>query len=198
MAKTEIITPVGMVMFPNFFTPKPKAAGQTELVYNGVLVFDPKAQETEAFQKLKKAVADEAKDFFKGKVPSGARNPLIKAKETEYPEKYDGFYEDSIFIRPWSKYQPGVVDARNQDITIESDVWAGQMFRFSVTPQGYNTNGNRGVMLFLNHVQQAKADMPRMDGRKSAAATFDTLEKKAGGGGDQAEMADATDDDFFN
>ena len=194
MANNEVVTPVGMIMFPNLFTARPRQPGSSDLVYNCLLKFDAAAQETEAFKNLKQAVADAAKDFFKGKPPAGARNPLIRAGDTEYPQKYTGFKEDDVFIRPWSKYQPGIIDARRNDILIEGDVWAGQLFRATVAPVGYSTQGNKGVLLMLNNLQQARADMPRMDGRKSAAASFDELEDTGGGG----DMADADEEDFFN
>ena len=198
MAKTEIVTPVGMVMFPNFFQPRPRQPGSSELIYNCLLKFDRKAQETEAFKELKRAINAEAKDFFQGKPPANARNPLIRAGDTEYPQKYDGFHEDDVFIRPWSKYQPGIIDARRNDITIEGDVWAGQLFRATVAPAGYSAQGNKGVTLMLNNLQQARADMPRMDGRKSAAASFDALEDTGDSGGGGGDMADADEEDFFN
>lgn len=194
MAKVDIVTPVGTVMFPNFFTPRPRQQGGTELVYNCMLVFDPKAQQTEAYKALKKAIAAEAKEFFKGQVPGNARNPLINAGANGYDRKYEGVGPDDVFIRPWSKFQPQVIDAKKNPILIEGDVWAGQLFRVSVTPMGYNNSGNAGVLLMLNNAQQAKYDMPRLDGRKSAESTFDELEDAGA-----KSSVDADDEsDFFN
>lgn len=190
MAGKEITTPVGKLMFPHLFKPEPTQQGGDPR-YGCVLVFDPNAQKTKAFEALKAAIADTAKEFFKGSVPKSARNPLIKVSETDYADKYAGFGEDDIMIRPWSKYQPGLVDGRLNDITIESDVWAGQLWRATVSPSGYDTSGNKGVMLFLNNMQQAKADMPRMDGRKAASQSFEALEEEGAG---EAPAAD----DFFN
>lgn len=188
MAGKEITTPVGKLMFPHLFKPEPSQHGG-EPRYGCVLVFDVNAQKTKAFEALKAAIAETAKDFFKGSVPKSARNPLIKVGETDYAEKYAGFEETDIMIRPWSKFQPGLVDGRLNDITIESDVWAGQLWRATVSPSGYDTSGNKGVMLFLNNLQQAKADMPRMDGRKSAGQSFEALEED-----EEAPAAD----EFFN
>lgn len=195
MAKLEIVTPVGFLMFPNFFRPETPTnqSGQPsgDPRYNCMLVFKPKAQESEAYQKLKEAVRQTAKDYFKGEVPRAARSPLIKAADTDYPDKYDGIEDGDVFIRPWSKFQPGLIDGAKNEITIESDVWAGQLWRATVTPSGYNTNGNKGVMLFLNHAQQAKAKMPRLDGRKSAADVFDEIEDN------DAPARDEADEDAF-
>lgn len=188
MAGKEITTPVGKLMFPHLFKPEASQQGG-EPRYGCVLVFDVNAQKTKAFEALKAAIAETAKDFFKGSVPKSARNPLIKVGETDYAEKYAGFEETDIMIRPWSKFQPGLVDGRLNDITIESDVWAGQLWRATVSPSGYDTSGNKGVMLFLNNMQQAKMDMPRMDGRKSAGQSFDALEED-----EEAPAAD----EFFN
>ena len=193
MAKVEVTTPIGKLMFPNLFRPEQPTnqSGQPsgDPRFNCMLVFDPKAQQTAAYKALKEAINEVAKDYFKGNVPRTARNPLIRAADTEYPDKYEGIGEDDVFIRPWSKYQPGLVDGQLNDITIESDVWAGQLWRATVTPSGYDTSGNKGVMLFLNNMQMAKADMPRLDGRKSAAASFDALDDEDGGGVAPSEEA---------
>jgi hypothetical protein len=196
MAKTEITTPIGRLMFPNLFraeVPTNQNGQPTggDPRYNCVLVFDAKAQQTEAYKKLAAAVKAEAEEYFKGQVPRTARNPLIKVSDTDYAQKYEGFNDGDVMIRPWSKFQPGIVDGRLQDITIESDVWAGQLFRATVTPAGYDNSGNKGVLLFLNNLQQAKADEPRMDGRKSAAASFEATEEMADAGSGDAG-------DFFN
>lgn len=196
MAKIEVTTPVGRLMFPRLFRPEAPTnqSGQPtgDPRYGAVLVFDAKAQQTEAFAALKQAIKDAAQDFFKGQVPRTARNPLIQASETDYPEKYDGFNEGDVFIRPWSKFQPGLVDGALNDITIESDVWAGQLWRATVTPSGYDTSGNKGVMLFLNAMQMAKADEPRMDGRKSARESFGKIEDTSA-----AAPSEGASDDFF-
>lgn len=192
MAANEITTPVGTLMFPSLFTAQAPQQGNGDPRYQAVLVFDPDAQKTKAFEALKEAISATANDFFKGSVPRSARNPLIKCGDTDYPQKYDGFNDDDIMIRPWSKYQPGLVDARLNDIVIESDVWAGQKWRATVVPAGYDTQGNKGVMLFLNNMQQAKADMPRLDGRKSAGQSFEALEETAESG------SSSVDDGFFN
>lgn len=199
MASSKVVkTPIGKLMFPSLFRPAVQQQGDPR--YQAVLVFDTKAQQTPAFAELKAAVEAEARRFFNGSVPRGARNPLIKVDDTDYPEKYQGFEKGDVMIRPWSKFQPGLVDRFGEDILIESDVWAGQLWRCEVEPVGYENSGNKGVALMLGNMQQAKPDMPRLDGRKSAKQSFadDELPDEFMQGGASSSNGGDAGDGFFN
>ena len=81
---------------------------------------------------------------------------------------YQGYdIEGGIYIAPWSTKRPDVVDARLQDITVPTDVWAGQLVRVSVNPFAYSNSGNMGVSLGLNNVQICRTDGVRLDGRRA-------------------------------
>jgi hypothetical protein len=117
-----------------------------------------------------KACEAAALDMFpKGKFGKTIRSPFRSADEKEgVPEGI------VLFINPWCKEKPGIIDARKQDIYDAGDVWAGQLCRFSVAPFAYENSGNKGVSLYLHNVQILKsAGMARIDGRKSAKDTFD-------------------------
>ena len=86
---------------------------------------------------------------------------------------YEGYGEGTLFISPWSKFKPGIVDRNKTEILVPADVGAGQLARFSVTPFAWETSGKMGVSLQIEHVQIVKADMPRIDGRRNAAQAFD-------------------------
>jgi hypothetical protein len=49
-------------------------------------------------------------------------------------KSYDGYHKGDVFIQPWSKNKPGVVDANREDILVPDEVWSGQLVRANVVP----------------------------------------------------------------
>lgn len=175
-----LITPYAVLSFPTLFTPKPRTQGG-EPVYSCSLLFNEAAQRSVEFKALQDAVKECAIEKFGAKVNlSQISLPFRDAGEKA--DKYAGYEEGVVYINPWTKQKPGVVDARLQDVLVADDVYAGQIVRAQITPFAYSTSGNRGVSFGLNHVQIVKADAPRIDGRASANKVFGALED---------EMADA-------
>ena len=164
-----LITPPGILSYPHFFKARPRAKN-AEAVYSGSLLFDEKATKHPAFKELMAACEAAAREMFpKGKFGKNIRSPFRNADEKE--DMPEGIV---TFINPWCKEKPGVVDARREDVLDASDVWAGQLCRFSVAPFAYENSGNRGVSLYLHNVQILKSEgMERIDGRRSAKDTFD-------------------------
>jgi hypothetical protein len=178
-------------MFPHLFVPRERAPN-SEAVFNLILLFDEAAQRDPLYAQLKQAVglAIDAK-FGAGKSRDANwlkqikfRSPFRDATEKD---KYQGFTQGKIFINPWTKSKPGVVNAGNNIIYTPGDVWAGQLARVTVSPFAYSTAGNTGCSLMLDNVQVVKADMPRMDGRQDAQQAFDPWVE------DGAEVATADD-----
>lgn len=101
---------------------------------------------------------------------SGLRSPFRPCAEKQYTG-YD--IEGGIFISPWTKSKPGLVDANRSEIMVPEDIWAGQLVRATVAPFYYNTSGNRGVSFALNNLQVCRTDGPRLDGRRAAKDDFD-------------------------
>lgn len=167
---TTVITPVGVLSFPQLFEPKAAVPGG-EARYSVNLVFDKEAQKHPAYTALVQAIEDEAKTFFNGKPPKNWRNPIRDAGEKDY----NGYNVGDKFISAWTKSKPGLVGPGREEILLPEEIWAGQKARVSVRPFGYNTSGNAGVGLALSNVQIAKYDMPRLDGRKKASEEFDDL-----------------------
>jgi hypothetical protein len=96
------------------------------------------------------------------------RTPILRADEKEnIPDEFE------TLINAWTKQRPGVVDSDLNDVLDPSDVWPGQWARFSVAPFAYDKNGNKGIGLYLHNVQIVRSEgLKRLDGRKSAAETF--------------------------
>jgi hypothetical protein len=165
----DVLTPFGKLSFVNLYTPRAPMDGKGDPRYGTNLIIPQAQMKTPAYKALQQAIIDCAKDFFGDKVDlKRIRLPIRKSSERDY----EGYDEDSVFIAPWSKQKPGVVDKQGNEILIADDVYAGQVARLSVRPFGYDNSGNKGVGLALNHVQIAIADAPRLDGRRSAADTF--------------------------
>lgn len=168
-SRKSIITPYGKLSFCYLFTPRPPMDGKGDARYSTNLIIPAKQMKTAEFKALQDAIIECAKDFFGEKVDlKRLRLPIRKGSERDY----EGYTDDSVFINPWSKQKPGVLDRDMNEILIPDDVYAGQVARLSVTPFGYDNSGNKGVSLSLNHVQIAIKDAPRLDGRRSAADTF--------------------------
>ncbi|MEM8801106.1 MAG: ssDNA-binding protein [Pseudomonadota bacterium] len=174
-------TPIGTLAFPHFFEPK-KRAENKEPEYHGILIFDAEAQASPEFQELKSAVIAACNEKWPSGKPNGFKSPFRKADDVggdgkSRVDKYDGFNPGDIFISPWSKYPPGVVGPALQDL-IQSDVFAGQKARFTVSPFAYSINGNVGVGLMVNNVQITSMNEERLDGR-DPKADFDAVEQPA-------------------
>jgi hypothetical protein len=101
---------------------------------------------------------------------AGMRSPFRPCAEKQY-SGYD--IPNGVFISPWTKSKPGLVDAVRNEILTPEDVWAGQLARATVSPFYYFNSGNKGVSFALNNLQIVRADGPRLDGRKKAVDDFD-------------------------
>jgi hypothetical protein len=163
-------TPYGTLAFPQFFQPKERAEGG-DAVYSGAILFDKEQQKHPFFKALRDACVTVARTKF---------GPQVNMKEIHMPfrdagekaGRYNGYNEGDVFINPWTKNKPDIVDANRQPVLLPEQVWAGQLVRFNVSPFAWINSGKKGVSFALNHVQIIK-DGPRIDGRVSAGAAFD-------------------------
>ena len=175
----NLVTPIGRLAFPHLFRPW-AGDGATEPRYQTTLIFDLIAQKSPEYLALKQAVIDAGiKEWGEAKMRDNGFIKTLKYPFREADDKnYDGFEDGFIYINPRSKDRPGVVDARLQDMTVESDVFAGQLARFYVSPFAYSRSGNTGISFGLNHVQITRRDMPRLDGRQAANKVFGAVEEE--------------------
>ena len=169
-----IITPTGILSFPNLFEKRAVVAGGEER-YSVNLIFDEAAQKTDAYKALQKAIMDAAKKFFGDKIPKNMAWPLRDADEKE--GKYEGYTAGRKFVGAWTKTAPGIIGPDKADVLGKDSVWAGQKARLAVKPFAYDKGGNKGVGLVLDCVQIVKFDMPRIDGKTPSKSAFpDDLE----------------------
>lgn len=173
----SIRTPIGVLSFPNLFSPRPRAPGG-EPVYQCSLLFDQAAQRDPAYQALRRAVAECIdQNFGQGKSQDKQFLASIRTPFRDCSEKQYAGYDlvGGKFISPWTKTRPGIVDANRNEILAPEDVWAGQSARATVSAFPYNTSGNKGVSFALNNLQIVRTDGPRLDGRKAARDEFDDV-----------------------
>lgn len=163
-----ILTPVGVSSFINLAEPRAITEG-ADPRYSITLIFDKAAQATEAFQRLERGISEAVANKWGKRVPAGLKSPFRDGGEKE--GQYEGYHKGDIFISPWSKSKPGVVDIMRQDMLTLDEVYAGWTCRANVRPFAYDTGGNKGVGLFLDNVQFLRAGK-RLDGRKAASESY--------------------------
>jgi hypothetical protein len=169
-----LVTPYATLSFPNLFTPKPRSEGG-DPVFSCALLFGPTEQKTKEFKAMQAAAEAAAREKFGDKVKlDSLMMPFRDAAEKA--DKYAGYEEGILYINPWTKNRPGIVDARLQDVLTPDDIFAGQIVRAQVTPFAWSNSGKKGVSFGLNHIQIVKADAPRIDGRVAANKAFDAIE----------------------
>lgn len=83
-------------------------------------------------------------------------------RDTEKSPEYKGHY----FINANTYTKPGVVNAKMQEIINPGDLYSGCYGRISVVPAAFNTDGNKGIKLYLNNVQKL-ADGEKLGGGSS-------------------------------
>ena len=83
-------------------------------------------------------------------------------------------------LRPTSLQQPGIVDARGQNVTDEKEVYAGRWCVASLRAFAYDTNGNKGVSFGLQNVQILDNDEAWGGMRARAEDEFEPVESAAG------------------
>ena len=168
MALEKILTPPGIASFMNLVKPRAAAVG-AEPRYSIVLIFDKKAQATPEFRELQAGVERAINEKWPGKKPVGLASPFRDGAEKE--GDYEGYHMGDVFISPWSKEKPGVVDRKRDSILDWSEIYSGWTARANVRPFGYEIAGKRGVAFLLDNVQFLKSG-PRLDGRGSAENAY--------------------------
>jgi len=163
-----MLTPEAILSFPSLITPRARSEGG-EPVFSCTLLFTATAQKDPLFAKLKAAAEAAAKERFDGKIPAGLKSPFRDGNEKDYSG-----YAGTVFISPWSKQKPGIVD-ENVEALIDPDrLYPGVIVRADVKPFAWSVSGNKGVSFGLNHLQIIR-EGERMDGRSSPSSVFSAV-----------------------
>lgn len=158
MNATTITTGKVRLSYVNIFAPT-KAPGSDVEKYS-LSVIIPKSDK--ATINAVNAAIEEAKKIgaqskWGGKIPPKLKTPLRDGDE-DRPD--DPAYADSFFFNCTSRNRPGIVDRNVQEILNPSEVYSGCYGRVNVNFYAYDTNGNRGVAVGLNHVQKLEDGQP--------------------------------------
>lgn len=168
MGTVSILTPPGVSSFLNLAKPRAITPDADER-YGLTLIFDKAAQQREEFKALEKAIDEALHKKWPNRLPPGLKSPFRDGADKA--GVYEGYHPGDIFISPWSKEKPGVVDADRQDMLDLAEVYAGWIARARVRPFAYDTAGKRGCSLFLDSVQFLRPGK-RLDGRKAASESY--------------------------
>jgi hypothetical protein len=168
MSTTQYLTPPGVASFLNLQKPRAIVDGG-EPRFSLTLIFDKAAQARPEFRALQQGIDAALKERWPGKLPVGLMSPFHDGAEKA--EKYDGYKPGDIFISPWTKDKPPVVNAQRQDLLDFSEVWAGWIARAHVRPFSYDRAGKRGCSFFLDDVQFLRPGK-RLDGRKHPSESY--------------------------
>lgn len=175
MASTAILTPPGIASFINLDKPRTlPGVMDAEPRYSINLIFNKEAQRAREFDDLQKAIDAAVKERWPAKIPHGLRSPFRDGAEKE--GVYGGYKAGDIFIQPWTKTKPGVVNRHRQDVIDFTEFYPGWTARAFVKPWAYDTAGNKGCLLLLDTVQFLKPG-PRLDGR-AVSGDFPEVEEE--------------------
>jgi ssDNA-binding protein len=166
---TSLNTPYATLSFVNAFSPRPKAEG-TPPVFSCSLIFDPQQQKDVAFKALKDAVLEAAQREWG---TNFNQKTLVSPFRDAGEKSYAGYLPGHVYISPWSKNKPGIVDKNRQEIELPEQVWSGQLVRANVTPFAWSHTGRRGVSFGWNGLQIIRSEgRERLDGRPKASDAF--------------------------
>lgn len=130
--------------------------------------------------KIKSLVKEAADDFFNGKPPAGAKNPIKDGDEpTANGEgKFPGYW----FVKTSAQYQPLLIDGYRNKVT-DKEAWvSGDWGNVKVACFGYDSRGNKGVSVGLRGIQFTRKDVPFGSGGTSPDE-FDIVEGETPTGG---------------
>lgn len=160
MSKTDkkqalIITPTFRVSYPAVFESRHNELAKRD-EFSIVMLFDKKTAKTDlvAMKLLCKNVA--AEKWPKG-VPASLKNPF-RDGDIEKPDNPS--YAGIIFVKAWSKYMPGLVNAKKEPIINQDEFYGGCYARAQLNAYAYDKAGNCGISFGLMHVQKVRDGEP--------------------------------------
>lgn len=115
---------------------------------------------------MEEAVQEGTRSKWGGKVPKNLHLPLRDGDEERADEAPE--YEGMLFLNANSNTKPGIVDRDRNEILDPDEVYSGCWGRASLNFFPYDSNGNRGVGVGLNHIQKL-SDGERLGGALSSA-----------------------------
>lgn len=189
--RQRLTSPIGVATYVHVDKPQQPAENQKskEPKYKVVLSVSAEDKVGDAMKQLKLACIAAAEQKF----GADARDKIKKGKikmpwrpGSDYDENGFPFdREGSIFMNFSSKEQPGCVDRKAKPIE-PKELYSGCDVRVTYGVWPYDTDGNRGVTLFLNNVQLVRKG-DRLAGKPDAADDFDSVAGEDGADDDDID-----------
>lgn len=185
MAQVAVVTPIFRAGFLALFRPfvNKNDDGSEKRSYSVRAFFNPNDA---GVATLKAAAGAAAKEKWGDKIPKNMRSPFRTNAELDSPNPA---IPDDWVVMTFSAQEDkfssrhNLVDAKNQPIMDEAEVYAGAWFRAQVQPFAYEKAANRGVSFGLRNIQKIRDDEALGGGRVSANKAFEPV-AEAGGSAD--------------
>jgi hypothetical protein len=202
----NIVLPRGRFWFcavaEKFTSKEDKAKGK-----DGAYVITTCIPPTANLDALVTAVKAKAVEKFGAKLPGNLKSPIRRCKDVfdkngdpKYPAEMADWYQVTANT---FKQQPGVVDAKGNPLSkllpgestddvkarLEEECYSGRWGSISVNPSAYDTDGNRGIKLYLQNVQVL--DHGEKLGGRGAKAEDDFVPVEVAGAGATASAGSA-------
>jgi hypothetical protein len=168
---TKVVTGLVRFSYVNIFKSRAFREGQ-DAKYSICLLIpkDDKATLKKIKATINEVIEDGVTSKWGGKKPANLRIPLRDGDEERADEAEE--YEGMMFLNANSNTKPGIVDKDCNEILDPDEVYSGCWGRASLNFFAYNSNGNKGVGVGLNHVQKIKDGDHLGSARASAESDF--------------------------
>ncbi len=164
----NVITPKCRISFPVLSEPQSPPNQPTAKKRYSVALLIPAGCDITLLKEMAKAAA---KEKWGDKVPQNLKSPFLDAGKYEY----NGYEEGMIVLRPTTLNKPGIVNAKGENVTDESEIYPGRWCVASLRAYAYDVSGNRGISFGLQNLQLLDHDEP-LGGRARAEDEFAPVE----------------------
>lgn len=189
----EVVTSEVRLAFVNVFKPQKamlpggkEKYGVTALFPNpATLTGQAKSAYEACMAALRQSAADAVKEKWGDKIPKPLRSPF----RDQGDKQYEGFTPGAVFLTCTSEQQPGIVNAKVQDIINPTELYSGCYGKLAIRAFAYGGSGTTfapGVAFGLQHVQKTRDGEP-LSGRTKPQEAFQPIEDlEAASGADGA------------
>ena len=168
MNDTKVVTGLCRLSYLKVWEPETDENGQK---FYKACVLIPKGDKA-TLKKIERAVEAAITAKWGTKRPKGLRLPLRDGDEEKDGEEF----ENMMFFNCKTKRQPGLLNARREEILDESEVYSGAWGKVSVNLYTYDRPDGKGVAVALNAIQKLKDD-ENLSGGGWSADDFDEEEE---------------------
>lgn len=172
---TQILIPCRL-SYAHIWEPGRNADG-TPGKYSASLLIDKKDKATLAnIEKATEAAITAGQTILANAKGNVIRQKLkLPLRDADEEGVDDPAYEGMMFLNASSRYQPGIVNRKVEDIIDQNEVYSGCYCNVDVNFYAFSVEGNKGIAVGLNNIQKVK-DGERLAGGRSAKDAFTALD----------------------